>query len=125
MSDGGGRTKDRKKQSEAALIRAAKGPLPTAHVLKHVKLAAYQACFDQVREVWPPGPVTYSVIAMAPLVALDALIALCPQVQPFVLARCLGLDPGAGPQLLDHHRTLPTWPNLNKRALRATLAIAE
>ena len=112
-----GRAKYPKTPGADALQRAAKGSLPTAALMRRVKAGALDVCFDEVRAVWPPSAATFDMIGRAPLVALAALVTLCPQVQPFRLAKCLALDPMAGPQALMHARTLPSWPARGVRRL--------
>lgn len=79
---------------EPSHVRAS-DPLPTAETVSLAKGFAARACAQKAGEcAWPNLGEARRWIELIPLVALGALVRLCPEVTPERLARCLMHEPG-------------------------------
>lgn len=77
-----------------SLPAAAGDLLPTRELVEAVKGCAIGAHADRISAMpWPPGEGARRSADLIAMVALGALVELCPGVPDMRLARCLGLDP--------------------------------
>lgn len=69
--------------------------LPTHELVQAAKHCAIGACADRLAAMpWPPsGDTARRHVDMIPMVAMGALVEMCPGVPDMRLARILGLDP--------------------------------
>lgn len=87
-------------------------PLPTAETVGLAKGFAARACAERAADlVWVSQHSAQTWVERTPMLALCALVLVCPEVAPERLARCLGLDPVGVKERLRHigQGPLPGW----------------
>lgn len=83
---------------------SASDALPTRETVALAKGFAARACASKAADcAWPNLTEATRWIELIPLVALGALVLVCPEVPPERLARCLMSDPGRIVSDLRHH----------------------
>ena len=84
--------------------------LPTRELLDWVKSEAWRrAGLKAFGLGWPVGEAGLGVMRLAPAIAFEALVRLCPQVARWRCASCLGLDIGEATELTNRAASLGPW----------------
>lgn len=108
----GGASNSTNRQKRLSLPASAGDVLPTAGVIAAAKRHAAQVCCHEAsHRAWNvERTAAHDWIEMIPLVALEALSEVCPDIPPARLARCLGLDPLDGPDGIAVRKRGLDWP---------------